>query len=102
MKTSESLRAAAEFIDQHPDIEVPFISTFVSGLVRLDWIFDRPSLRLSPEEQRQKAVVVFDAVGETWDMDDQRDPHSLAWTRQQGPLLLAVRVCRAAIAEVTC
>lgn len=96
-RQTEGLRAAADFIDAHPDLPKPYITAFTSKEhVELNYYLHINGFG-DLAEQKATAVAIVRAVGGTWEKEAWGDDFRFA--ADLGPLRFDVRVKREAVCE---
>lgn len=81
--TAAALRAAADFVEQHPHLPVPYVTTSSDGTAGLAWYLHLSHHGLDIADQHAAAIAIFDAVGGTWEQRAERDVDDLPITTSQ-------------------
>lgn len=93
---ADALRAAVDFIDAHPELPAPYVTSFNRGEVDLNYYLQihNPG---DLAEQKDVAAAIVRAVGGDWDKEPWGDEFRFTATR--GPLKFDVQVKREAVCE---
>lgn len=92
--TAANLRAVADLLDQHPDIEQPYITTHVTGRVSLNWYLN------GRDDERAEAAAIVKAIDGGWERGEADYSGPLAtWRQERDGLALHVQVTREAVCE---
>lgn len=89
--TAAGLRAAADLIDQHPDLPVPMVTGYTSGNVDVDWLIQHD------KDQRDTMLRIRRTIGGTWEKSPVSGYYQLR--RRIGDLTLIVTADREQVCE---
>ncbi|WP_435744994.1 hypothetical protein [Nocardioides sp. SYSU DS0663] len=93
---AQALLAAAEFIDAHPDLPAPYVTSFNRGEVDLNYYL-HINARGTLAEQKATAAAIVRAVGGDWEKQPWGEEFRFKTTR--GPLTFDIQVQRDAVCE---
>lgn len=96
---SDTLRAVAEFIEQHPDLPVPLVTIYDHRPeeAELDWFLTINGRADDEADQKAKATAIVRGIGGKWDKEPFGD--TMSFRRKHDGLNLSVQVERAAVCE---
>lgn len=95
--TAQALRAAADFIAQHADLPLPYVTTYRDGQISMAYYLTINGFG-GPEKQRSAAQAIIRAVGGRWDKNPN-DHDEMNFRAERGALQFHVQIAREAVCE---
>jgi hypothetical protein len=93
--TADRLRAAADFLDAHPGLPVPVITSYSSGTVDIGWqLMNDDAVK---DDQRPAVQQIIRAIGGKWSKQEGGD--TLCLRQKRDGLGLCIFVTREQVCE---